>query len=368
MSVDIIAVDAGIRDEEIPAAVESISVVDRAHLQGGGNRNRLEHRTRLITFRYAEILPHGIQGVHILFVIHGLYFRPGIVGGQVVWIIQVIFPVGSHGKHGPAVGIHHDDADIPRAFSVVELISVRSVKLVDLFLDNLLHIHVQCETEGLPVLRLHRCALEFRIFIQVTELSSVGPVQDVIVIILHARHADVDRVRKADNLAGKGTVRIGADIFLLKPDPFYIVSLLLFFLIGIRAHGLGIQIFSAAVILEGSLRLRRHVAQDNLVAGVFRLLIHDPVPYHGRIQSQDFLRRLNRGFAEILIRIDDVAVQNDIIKAVAPGQNDPVGILDLSSSGGNRPGVVALLREHLLRVFVPSGRGYGRDPHQKKNQ
>ena len=73
--------------------------------------------------------------------------------------------------------------------------------------------------------RFNRLLLVLIIRIQIPVRPAVRPFQEAVVIILYTGNAISRIIGKADDFAGQRTVRIIADIFLLKPDSLNVVPL-----------------------------------------------------------------------------------------------------------------------------------------------
>ena len=334
MTIDVVALDGSIRDEQGTVADEVVSVMDRSGLQCGSHRDGFEHRTGFIAFRYAEVLPLRIQLINICLLIHRLDLRTGeTFGSQIGRIVEIIFTVCSHPEDLTGIGIHDDHADILRAFAVMRFIPVGLVKRFDLLLQDLLDIHIQGQAERLAMLRRDGRTFKLRILIEIAEGSSVRSVQDTVVIILHAGGSDIDSVGEADDLACQGLVGIGSQIALFKPHTLHICPLPHQLVIGLPSQGVPVKIRAALKVLKLTLQIRRDILLDYLIAGIPGRLRGDHITDRCRLHPEDIRDCLNRRFDKITVFIDCIAVQYDVVKTVTLCQNDSVLILDLSSSG-----------------------------------
>ena len=127
-------------------------------------------------------------------------------------IVQVKNIACAHGQDLTVVGIHDNGCR--------NLAARGGLPFIDVFLYNILDIHINGGNNGLAALcRLHH-ALQVGVLVQVSVLPSVHPNKAAVIVLLNpsCSHAAVT-AGKSDHIAGQGIIGIDPFIFIFKPDP-----------------------------------------------------------------------------------------------------------------------------------------------------
>ena len=230
---------------QVAAAVKIFISRQNSFFQARGHSEDLLGRSGLVRVADAEVSP-GLVPCHLLaigenlvpgVVIKHLVFgnflafmlpsisRSGLrasqrhefflgVAAHIPGIVQVKGIAGGHGQNLPVVGVHGDRRG--------HLASHGGLPFINIFLHNVLNIHINGGDNGLAVFRRFYNLLQIGLVVQITVFPAVYPYEAFIIILFNAArsHGAVPG-GKADHVAGQAVIRINALVFIFKPNAFH---------------------------------------------------------------------------------------------------------------------------------------------------
>ncbi len=218
--------------------------------------------------------------------------------------------------------------------------SYAGLPLINILLENVLHIYINGRHNGLAVDCRFNHAFQIGILIQITIFPSVDTNKTIIVILLNtAGTAAAVSACKADHIAGSRAIRIDPTVFIFKPYACYTETGLV---IVITFPVSGIPLFFR-LLKPGLLVVRKLTAVFISQVRPFGALL-DQASKFISIKSEYVHQGLDRRLQVIIRLIHNLAwIKDQVIHLFTGSQIGTVSVYNIPTSVRNGPAGIFLL-------------------------